>query len=145
MWQVKSWAELTPAEIYAILDLRVSTFVVEQQRIYHEIDQNDLKALHVFLRRDNQVLAYARIFLTATDQVTFGRVVIVKQARGEGLGAELLTQIMDIIKKHFPGKTVEIESQAQVQGFYKRVGFQAVGAEFIFESTPHIKMIHPGM
>lgn len=145
MWKVNTWQELTPTEIYQILDLRVSTFVVEQQRIYHEIDQHDLSALHVFLQRDNKVVAYARIFLKDPNTVTFGRVVISKDIRGEGLGAQLLKQIMTTIQKHFTGKTIEIESQAQVQGFYERIGFRAIGDPFIFESTPHIKMIHKGL
>lgn len=146
MWKIRTWEELTPTEIYEILDLRVSTFIVEQQRIYHEVDKNDLKAIHVFLQRNNKVIAYARIFLIQDEQkVTFGRVVVSKEARGEGLGAELLNKIMDTIKAHFPNKPIEIESQAQVQGFYSRVGFTTIGNQFIFESTPHIKMVHKGM
>lgn len=146
MWEVKSWQELTPTEIYQILDLRVSTFVVEQMRIYHEIDRHDLEALHVFLQQNNKVVAYARIFLTKDKtKITFGRVVISQVVRGKGLGAQLLEQIMNTIRERFPGKPIEIEAQVQVQDFYKQVGFRTVGSQFIFESTPHIKMVHNGL
>ncbi|NGG32904.1 GNAT family N-acetyltransferase, partial [Lactobacillus jensenii] len=63
MWYVKKWTELTPDEIWQILDLRISTIVVEQKRIYHEIDKTDLSALHVFAIENDKIVAYARVFL----------------------------------------------------------------------------------
>lgn len=48
MWSIKTFSELTTTELYAIYELRVKTFVVEQQRIYQEVDDTDLKAYHVF-------------------------------------------------------------------------------------------------
>ena len=44
MWSIKTFSELTTTELYAIYELRVKTFVVEQQRIYQEVDDTDLKA-----------------------------------------------------------------------------------------------------
>lgn len=37
---------------------------------------------------------------------------------------------------------IEIEAQEQVVGLYEKLGFVSQGESFIFESTPHIKMIY---
>lgn len=146
MWKIKSFQDLSSLELYKIMYLRTATFVVEQRRIYQEVDQNDLKAVHIFKEDETgEVVAYARVFLQDNDTVTFGRVVTSKKVRGQGVGKELLDQIMKAIGKYFANKEIEIEAQAQVKGYYEQVGFQSVGDEFIFESTPHIKMVHPAI
>lgn len=142
MWKVKHFQELSTIELYKIMYLRTATFIVEQQRIHQEIDKHDLQAIHVFKEDDGEVVAYARVFLLNDDTVTFGRVVTSKKVRGQGVGKELLDQLMATIAQVFPGKQIEIEAQAQVQGYYERAGFVAEGDEFILASTPHIKMTH---
>ncbi|MGL5900044.1 MAG: GNAT family N-acetyltransferase [Lactobacillaceae bacterium] len=143
MWKIKKLSEMTPWEIYQVYKLRIATFVVEQNRIYQEIDEHDLEAFHIFAKDNNQISAYARVYLIDHDRkVTFGRVVTAKNVRGQGLGDQLLDQILNSIKVNFSGKSIEIESQSQVKNFYKQKGFVTKGNEFIFESTPHIKMIH---
>lgn len=74
--------------------------------------------------------------------VTFGRVVTSNKVRGQGVGGQLLTKIMEVIRENFPGKLIEIEAQKQVQGFYERADFVSDGEPFIYKSTPHIKMVH---
>lgn len=103
-----------------------------------------LRALHIFKTGQNgKIIAYARVFLLDDGQtVSFGRVVTSKAARGQGVGGQLLNQIMTTIKKHYPDRSIAIESQQQVQGFYRRVGFVSQGKPFIYKSTPHVKMVH---
>ena len=63
MWSRKKLTELNPIEFYQILKLRIDTFVVEQERIYHELDDKDLEAVHVFhTNKDGEIEAYARVF-----------------------------------------------------------------------------------
>ena len=140
MWKTKSFSELSTKELYEIYHLRVATFVVDQQRIYQEVDENDLKALHVFYQ-DDSIVAYSRVFKTDAG-VTFGRVVTDKAHRGIGLGDQLITNILTTIRTHFAHLPIEIEAQVQVEGFYQKYGFKPVGKQFIFQSTPHIKMVH---
>lgn len=144
MWQAKNFESLTTYELYQIYFLRTKTFVVDQKRIYQEVDAHDLTAWHVFNITDQQVIAYARIFLEG-DQLTFGRVVTDQKYRGQGLGRELMEQIFQTITAHFPSKPIAIEAQQQVEAFYQKFDFVSQGQPFIFESTPHIKMIHPAL
>lgn len=144
MWQLKTFDELSNDELFAIMQLRNQVFVVEQQRLYQELDQNDKRALHLFqVDADGDIVAYARIFTEVDGRtVTFGRVVTSKKVRGQGVGKELLNQIMITIGQRFPERPIEIEAQAYVRDFYAQAGFQAQGKEFIYSLTPHIKMTH---
>ncbi|VDG21093.1 GNAT family N-acetyltransferase [Lactobacillus sp.] [Lactiplantibacillus mudanjiangensis] len=140
MWQSKTFTELTTSELYAIYNLRVKTFVVEQQRIYQEVDEIDITAIHIFKMHNGKIIAYARVF-QEDDHLSFGRVVVDASQRGQHLGAALMTQILAVAKDRFPVEPIQIEAQIQVQAFYERYNFQVVGQPFIFNQTPHLKMI----
>ena len=47
-WECKRFADLSPEELYRLLQLRVDVFVVEQRCPYPELDGKDPEALHVF-------------------------------------------------------------------------------------------------
>lgn len=143
-WTSKPFTQLTTIELFQAYKLRVATFVVSQNRIYQEVDDNDPIAYHVFAYDGSQIVAYARVF-KEKDHVTFGRVVTAESHRGIGLGTDLMTQIMATIEAHFNGVPIEIEAQIQVAGYYQKFGFETVGDQFIFNSTPHIKMVHPAL
>lgn len=141
MWQTKTFSELSTKELYEILYLRTKIFVVDQERIYQEVDENDLNAIHIFNMIDGKVAAYARVFLQGNN-VTFGRVVTDPKYRGQGLGNQLMEHIMQVIHQNFAQQEIEIEAQVQVEGFYQKFDFESHGQPFLFNHTPHIKMTH---
>lgn len=142
MWYKKYLPELDTLEFYKILKLRIDTFVVEQERIYHELDEKDLTAVHIFhVNEQEEVDTYVRVFEEG-EKVVFGRLVTAPSARGKGLGNSLVEEILLLCEKKWPRKMIEIEAQEQVVGLYEKFGFVTRGAPFIFESTPHIKMIY---
>lgn len=60
MWYKKYLQELDTLEFYKLLKLRIDIFVVEQERIYHELDEKDLIAVHIFhVNEQEEVDAYA--------------------------------------------------------------------------------------
>ena len=143
MWYQKEFKELELKEFYDIVQLRLETFVVEQTRIYNDLDDIDFRAIHLFhLNEVGHVDAYARIFETGPT-IHFGRVAVAKDSRGQGLGKDMVEQILDLCEQSFPGRTIEIEAQEQVVGLYEKLGFQTVSEPFILASTPHVKMIYP--
>ena len=142
MWYQKEFKELELKELHQLIYLRLETFVVEQTRIYNDLDDIDYRALHLFhLNEAGRVDAYARIFETGST-IHFGRVAVAKDSRGQGLGKAMVEQILDLCQQRFPGRTIEIEAQEQVVSLYEKVGFQAVSKPFILASTPHVKMIY---
>ena len=142
MWYQKEFKELELKEFYEIVQLRLETFVVEQTRIYNDLDAIDLRAIHLFHQdEEGRVDAYARIFEIGAS-IHFGRVAVAKDSRGQGLGQAIVEQILALCEQSFPGKTIEIEAQEQVVGLYEKLGFQRVSEPFILASTPHVKMIY---
>ena len=142
MWYRKEFKELELKEFYEIVQLRLETFVVEQTRIYNDLDAIDLRAIHLFHQdAKGRVDAYARIFETGTT-IHFGRVAVAKDSRGQGLGRAMVEQILDLCEQSFPGRTIKIEAQEQVVGLYEKLGFQRVSEPFILASTPRVKMIY---
>ncbi|CZQ96904.1 GNAT family N-acetyltransferase [Trichococcus ilyis] len=141
MWHIKTIGEMNSLEFYKILRLRIDTFVCEQQRIYHELDDNDLNAFHVYYTNDRtgETEGYARVF-KAAGHVTFGRVVTSVDARGTGLGSRLIEAVLVLCKEQWPNEEIIIESQEQVVGLYQKFGFHTFGDTFTFEGTPHVEM-----
>ena len=142
MWWKKNLSELDVIEFYQILKLRIDTFVVEQERIYHELDAKDLEAVHVFHTNEGREIdAYARVFVEC-EHLVFGRVVTAQSARGQGLGGKLIREILQLCAEKWAGKEIKIEAQEQVVELYEKYGFEAVGQPFLFESTPHLTMVY---
>ncbi len=142
MWYRKEFKELELKEFYEIVQLHLETFVVEQTRIYNDLDAIDLRAIQLFHQdAKGRVDTYARIFETGTT-IHFGRVAVAKDSRGQGLGKAMVKQILDLCEQSFPGRAIEIEAQEQVVGLYEKLGFQRVSEPFILASTPHVKMIY---
>ena len=65
-----------------------------------------------------------------------------RQLGGKGWGSRLVEEILNLCAEKWPEKIIEIEAQKQVVGLYEKFGFVTQGDPFIFESTPHIKMIY---
>lgn len=64
------------------MKLRLETFVVEQNSVYNDLDENDLVAVHIFHENESgEVDAYARVFETGTT-IHFGHVVTAASTRG---------------------------------------------------------------
>lgn len=141
MWEIKKFDELTTKQLYDILYLRTKIFVVDQKRIYQEVDEHDLESVHIFDVIDGKIAAYARVF-HQNGNVTFGRVLTAAEFRGQGLANELMEQVLKVIQTDFGKKEIEIEAQVQVEGFYKKFNFESHGEPFLFNHTPHIKMTH---
>lgn len=98
---------------YKILKLRFDIFVVEQERIYHELDEEDLKAVHIFhVNEEEGVNAYSRVFEEKT-KVVFGRLVTAPSARGKGLGSRLVEEILNLCAEKWPEKSLRLKSRSR--------------------------------
>lgn len=144
MWETKTFSELTTKELFEILYLRTKIFVVDQERVYQEVDEHDPDAIHIFKIINGKVVAYARVF-KQNDKVTFGRVLTDPKFRGQGLGNDLMDHVLTVIKENYGTKEIEIEAQVQVEGFYQKFNFQTHGKPFLFNHTPHLKMTHAAL
>jgi ElaA protein len=140
LWKVKRFDQLTGKEVYEIYKARETVFVVEQECPYHEIDAHDLESLHVYTTDESgRIKAYARIF-QEEHAVTFGRVLVRKDCRGNGLANTLITKVMQVIQEQFPDQTIAIEAQEYIQSLYTPFGFEQVSEIFLLDGIPHVRM-----
>ena len=138
---VKRFHELTVDELYDILALRVSVFVVEQQCPYPELDGLDKTALHVYLRDESGILAYLRVMDKSEDRayVSVGRVLSVR--RREGLATRLLQEGIRLARTAFHAERIYLEAQVYAKNLYEKQGFRQISDEFLEDGIPHVKML----
>lgn len=140
---VKTFEELSNLELYQILRLRSEVFVVEQDCVYQDLDNKDQNAIHVLGVKNNNVVAYTRIFKPGDyfDNTSIGRVVVEKNERKYGYGKEIMTASLKEIGKNFPATPIELSAQTYLIKFYVGLGFSSFGEEYLEDGIPHIRMI----
>ncbi|WP_421808397.1 GNAT family N-acetyltransferase [Flagellimonas sp.] len=140
---IKTFDELTIHELYQILRLRSEVFVVEQDCVYQDADNKDQKALHVIGLKEDEVVAYTRVFKPGDyfDNVSIGRVVVRQDQRKYGLGKQIMLATMAAIDQRFPNKPIEISAQSYLLKFYTDLGFSAFGEEYLEDGIPHRRML----
>lgn len=138
-WHEKTFAELDVAELYAICVLRQRVFVVEQNCSYLDADGVDLVSHHLWAEADGVIQAYLRIAAAGGkyDEVCIGRVVTAPEARGEGLGRELMRRGLAAAG----AVPVRIGAQAHLEKFYAELGFVRSSDVYDEDGIPHIQMI----
>lgn len=136
----KFFDELTTAELYEILRVRMAVFVVEQNCIYQDLDERDQRSLHVFHMEDGKVTAYLRAFFLDEERgiVRIGRVLTAQ--RGKGLGRRVLDEGIRLCAEKLHAKRIDIEAQCYAIGFYEKAGFRVCSEEFLDDGIPHIGM-----
>ncbi|MBQ4047584.1 MAG: GNAT family N-acetyltransferase [Clostridia bacterium] len=143
-WILKHFSELSNRELYEILRVRVSVFVVEQTCPYQEIDEADFDAYHLFLPDESgHIRAYLRIFEKDADFVRLGRILTTE--RGTGLGLKLIFEGMRVSEALYGRHRFYVEAQSYAIGFYEKAGFRVVSEEFLEDGIPHVKMETPAV
>ena len=142
---IKNFSELSTEEIYNILKLRSEVFVVEQNCVYQDIDEKDKKATHLFIEKNNEIIAYTRIFKKGyyyEENPSIGRVVVSKKERGKNLGKEIMLNSIEFIKKELEGRKIELSAQKYLDKFYKDLDFYSEGEDYLEDGIPHQRMFY---
>ena len=142
---IKNFSELSTEEIYNILKLRSEVFVVEQNCVYQDIDEKDQKAVHLFLEKNNEIMAYTRIFKKGDyyeENPSIGRVVVSKKERGKKLGKEIMIKSINFIKKELKERKIELSAQKYLDKFYKDLDFYSEGEDYLEDGIPHQRMFY---
>jgi ElaA protein len=136
--RVASFADLNARTLHDLVRLRIDVFVVEQECAYPELDGRDIEpgTRHLWLEQDGTPVAYLRILADPGGVERIGRVVVAKQARGDGHASRLMTEALTVVG-HRP---CVLEAQAHLAGFYGRYGFAVTGPEYVEDGIPHLPM-----
>ena len=144
-WRWASFAELPGDEVYQMLALRESVFVVEQQCAYQEADGYDEEAAHLFGRdQTGRLAAYGRVLppLSKYAEPSIGRLVVSKDLRGTGLGALLIRRCIAYCEEHYSGQAIMLSAQFAIKHFYEALGFAAQGKPYDDAGIEHIDMVY---
>ncbi|WP_305402860.1 GNAT family N-acetyltransferase [Photobacterium leiognathi] len=144
-WQCLSFAQLTPHQLYDALKIRSDIFVVEQTCVYPDLDDNDRAddVYHLLGYQDGKLIAYLRLLRPGLtyDNVSIGRVVTAQEARGNGIGHELIKQGLSNAARLWPNATIEIGAQEHLIHFYRQHGFEQTSEMYLEDGIPHVDMI----
>lgn len=136
---IKQFKELTLPELYTILKLRVDVFVVEQNCPYPELDNEDQKAVHLFIKEEGKVVSYLRI-ITTQAKTRIGRVLTHKDHRDKKLSSKLMKEVMRYSKQNYPNKPILLSAQEHLQYFYGKFGFVPISKMYLEDGIPHVDM-----
>lgn len=133
---IRKTNELSAEELIQIYIERVKVFIVEQNCAYQEADEADFDARHVIVKDGDQIVAYARI-LEDDQNIQIGRVVVVKEYRGRGLGTQMMEFILESIDH---SKPIRLSAQTYIKHMYESVGFKVISDEYLEDGIPHVDM-----
>ncbi|MBK6283419.1 MAG: GNAT family N-acetyltransferase [Draconibacterium sp.] len=142
-FEFKTFKELNFDELYEILQLRAEIFVVEQNCVYNDLDGLDKSAVHQFIKKNNEIIAYSRLLKPGTrfSEYSIGRVVVKQSERGTGLGIELMNEAKNFILREWKATKIKISAQKYLRKFYENLGFEIVTDEYLEDGIPHFGMI----
>lgn len=146
-WQWCAFAQLQGAELYQALALRQDVFIIEQRCFYQDRDGFDQAAHHLLGWRTidgkRQLAAYLRCLAPGAKypEMSLGRVLTSRQARGSGIGRELLEQGIARARRQYPGQRIRIGAQQYLERFYAGFGFKTTSEPYDEDGIMHVEML----
>jgi predicted GNAT family N-acyltransferase len=131
--RILDWADARPLA----RPIREEVFVREQKvPLEIEWDEWDERSDHAVARAaEGRAIGTGR--LLPDGQI--GRMAVLKDWRGKGVGAALLLALLDRARDRAMPRAL-LHAQVQAAGFYRRFGFSERGGEFVEAGIPHVKM-----
>ena len=141
-WLCKKFDDLTPHELYAILQLRNIVFAVEQNCVYPDMDNKDQYCYHLMGWDNNKLVAYTRLVPPGISysEAAIGRVVTAPQARRSGFGKELMKLSIDKCRELFSITIIKIGAQLYLKKLYESLGFIQTSDIYDEDGIDHIEM-----
>ncbi len=142
-WQLKHFNELTLAQLYAALQLRIEVFIVEQNCPFQDADDRDQASYHLLGYNNKKLIAYTRLVPPgiAYTEASIGRVVTSPSVRGSGAGKELMRESISKTVSLFGNGPIKIGAQLYLKNFYENFDFVQVSDVYLEDGIPHIYML----
>lgn len=134
-----------PKDIDLAKEIRIKVFVKEQQvPIELEIDELDSveTTIHIGLFYNNEMVGVGRILDIDSGHIHLGRIAILKEYRGLGLGEKLVLG-MERIASELTNKNLvsHLSAQKYAENFYKKLGYENISGEIYLDAgIEHIDM-----
>ena len=120
-------------------NIREKVFIQEQKVTPQlEWDGMDEKAIHFLVFNDKAAIGCARA-IVIKDHMQLGRMAVLKEYRGQGIGSALLEKAMTIAKLN-QLSAIYISAQCHAIDFYKKFGFEVKSDIYLEAEIPHRDM-----
>ncbi len=118
-WKLKHYNDLSRDLLYLILKVRQEVFIIEQNCNYLDADSLDKNSYHLLGFLDENLIAYMRVIeLTEfKNSISFGRILVKKEYRGEGVGRELMKKSIELFSSKYD--FIVMSAQLYLLEFYK--------------------------
>ncbi|MEZ5770774.1 MAG: GNAT family N-acetyltransferase [Defluviimonas denitrificans] len=133
--------EIAVTEDLATCQALRRTVFIEEQNVPEadEVDGRDAGAVHLLARVEGRAVGTARL-LVSGDSGKIGRVCVLAEMRGKGIGARLIeAAVREFAANPAIGK-VKLSAQINALSFYERLGFTAEGDEYLDAGIVHRDM-----
>jgi len=129
-----------PAQMREAHAIRRRVFI-EEQHVPEEIelDDDDAHAFHALATLDGRTVGCGRYVAHGQDEIKIGRMAVVKELRGSGIGRDILNFLMAAARERGFTRAV-LHAQLSAEGFYLRNGYAPLGGVFDEAGIPHRKM-----
>jgi len=114
---------------------------IEEQHVPEEIelDADDAQAFHALATLGGDAIGCGRMLDHGDGEVKIGRMAVVPQFRGAGVGRDILRFLMDRARARGLRKAI-LHAQLSAEGFYLKEGFRPIGGVFDEAGIAHRKM-----
>jgi predicted GNAT family N-acyltransferase len=117
--------------------LRREVFIDEQGvSEADEVDGLDDQSIHLLAWDGDRPVGTARLLVKGTVG-KIGRVCVLAEARGNGLGAALILAALEELRRRPGVRDATLGSQSHATGFYEKLGFVIEGDMFLDAGIPH--------
>jgi len=146
-WQWLDFGSIPANDLYEMLRQRQEVFLIEQQCFYSDLDGLDQAAHHLLGWRtvdgQRQLAACLRCIAPGVKfpEMSLGRVLTAQNARGAGIGRELVAEGIRRAEALHPGHRIRIGAQLYLQDFYASFGFEAVSEPYDEDGILHVDML----
>lgn len=115
---------------------------IEEQGVSEadEVDDKDDEAIHLLATLNGKPVGSARLLISG-ETGKIGRVCVLAETRGTGLGAQLMRAAVDRFRQIPSVTKVKLGAQTHALAFYERLGFEAHGPEFDDAGIAHREMM----
>lgn len=139
----RHFSELSGKAVYQILQLRNEVFVVEQNCVFQDADNKDLKAYHLCIYEEDELVAYARLLdqHISYNEISIGRVVTAPSVRRKQYGKTLMQEAIRHCYMLFGKQSIKIGAQLYLKSFYESFGFVQCSDVYDEDGIDHIQML----
>ena len=148
VWRRVAFNDLTPHQLYEMLQLRTDVFVMEQKCAFQDMDGTDHLAVHLLGTTSEEgqgerLMAYARLFPAGIKfaEASIGRVITKCTVRGTGLGHVLIREAIASVAALWGMQPIRIGAQSHLTPYYRQHGFVEVGATYLEDGIDHQDML----